>query len=454
MSRARQVCALLLGLFFPLAAALGQYSFTDQNPVSSISGQFSISDLQDDPEAPLDPDLAANTNLIHLNTALLAVAAERFKLSLWQQLGLPPATAWSGRIHLRLHPARWRDETVTITATPFLNRWSYKVELPDLISETRYARALSGVLLLELANRAAPPDGHSTELPAWLVDGLAEQILAADREEIVLSAPVKKDGRMGADRVNHAERGRDALAGARPVLQNLPVLTFDQLSWPTDAQMEGADGGAYLASAQVFQSELLNLKNGREKMRAFVTELPAHYNWQTAFYHAFGEDFHGPLDVEKWWALRVVNFAAQATGPRWTTDASLARLRELLSVPVEYRGSSNTLPGHAEISLQAALKNLAPAQRDLVLQTKARDLAMVELRLAPPFGGLADGYRQTLEVFLGEAVIVSRPSVATKHGVTVDERSRVAEALKKLDALDLRRRIDESHAVVHLTGTP
>jgi len=90
----------------------------------------------------------------------------------------------------------------------------------------------------------------------------------------------------------------------------------------------------------------------------------------------------------------------------------------------------------------------------LVLQTKARDLAMVELRLAPPFGGLADGYRQTLEVFLGEAVIVSRPSVATKHGVTVDERSRVAEALKKLDALDLRRRIDESHAVVHLTGTP
>ncbi len=56
--------------------------------------------------------------------------------------------------------------------------------------------------------------------------------------------------------------------------------------------------------------ELLGLKNGPAKLRALLAELPAHLNWQTAFFDAFDEDFKRPLDVEKWWALRVVNFAA------------------------------------------------------------------------------------------------------------------------------------------------
>ena len=89
MNRARQGCALFLGLFFPLAVALGQYSFTDQNPVSSVSGQFVVASLSAGGAAPRDADLEADTNLIHLNTALLAVAAERFKSSLRQQLGIP-----------------------------------------------------------------------------------------------------------------------------------------------------------------------------------------------------------------------------------------------------------------------------------------------------------------------------------------------------------------------------
>jgi len=62
------------------------------------------------------------------------------------ELGLPADTSWSGKIYLRLHPARSPDETVTITSSPFLNHWNYEVDLPDLLSKTRYARALSGVL--------------------------------------------------------------------------------------------------------------------------------------------------------------------------------------------------------------------------------------------------------------------------------------------------------------------
>ena len=49
-----------------------------------------------------------------------------------------------------------------------------------------------------------------------------------------------------------------ALAAARRVLQDRPALTFDQLSWPDDAQLSGDDGGVYRASAQLFVNALLS----------------------------------------------------------------------------------------------------------------------------------------------------------------------------------------------------
>lgn len=428
-------------------AAQGQFSFTDQNTVSSVSGQFVVSSEVDSgaPPPQLNPD--ANTNIVQLKTALLAVSAERFKLALWRQLGIAADAGWSGRIFLRLHPARSLDETVTITTSQFLNRWNYEVGLPDSLWRMRYARTLSSVLLLELANRHAPPDGHSAEVPAWLVDGLAAQVLEVAGDETVLTAPGKKGNEIAVNRVNTAERGLDALVLTRQILRNAPALTFDQLSWPTDDQMTGADGGVYLASAQLFLNQLLVQKNGRDRLRAMVLDLPNHMNWQTAFFQAFGSDFKRPLDVEKWWALQVVNFARRTPGPRWTLDVSLARLEDMLSVPVEMRNVSNALPAHAEISLQAALKNLNPNQRDAILRNKVRDLALVELRLAPPFGSLADGYRTVLADFLGETPRAHPGSAGAKHGVPPDPRINLAVTLKRLDALDFRRRNAEDQTL-------
>ena len=254
------------------------------------------------------------------------------------------------------------------------------------------------------------------------------------------------------NRINQVEHNFDSLATARPILQTLPVLTYDQLSWPADRQMEGADGGAYLASAQLFQYDLLQLKNGREKMRDLLQKLPAYMNWQTPFFLVFGNYFKQPLDVEKWWALQVVNFVARAPGPRWTTDVSLARLDELMSVPVEFRSESNALPSHAEISLQDALKNLEPAQRETVLRTKVRDFAVVEFLLSPPYGDLADGYRTTLTDFLGESKPNPRANVTNRHASQMIHKAGLADTLARLDALDRRRREAETRTIVNLSG--
>jgi len=442
-----QRVALVAGLLFSLAVARGQYAATGPDTVGSVSGQFQVKVVGTPPPfRTLSPN--GDTNVLQLKPALLAVSAERFKGSLWEQLGIAPNADWSGKIFIDVYPARSLDDEETIISTPFLNHWNYRVDLPDLLWKTRYARAMSGVVLLELANRRAAPNGHSAEVPAWLVDGLAQQVLAVDGEKILLAIPKQKGDRPIASRLNRSESSFDPLADARRILQNTPALTFDQLSWPSAEQMTGQDGGVYYASAQLFVAQLLELKNGREKMRNFIADMPAYLNWQIAFFQAFGADLKRPIDVEKWWALRVLDFAARGPGPRWTTEVSLNRLQELLSVPVEFRNASNSLPLYTDISLQLALQNLSAQQRDDIIRTKARDLALVELRLAPPFGELADGYRRTLIDFLGEMVSVARPSAANKHGVPVSRSATVAETIKNLDALDARRRAAEANVEI------
>jgi len=450
MTGLRQRVALVFGLFFVLAVARAEVASMDPGTVASVSGQFFISSTEgtSQPYSSLNP--TGDTNIIQLKPTLLAISAERFKISLWHQLGIEPDASWSGKIFLAMHPARSLDETETITIMPFLDHWNYRIDLPDVLSKTRYARLLSGVLLLEIANRHARPGGRAAEIPSWLVDGLARQILAEDGEKVLLAIPLQKGRELPAGRLNQLERGIDSLAPARQILQNNSALTFDQLSWPTDSQMNGADGGIYYASTQLFLTELLQLKNGKEKLHSMVADLANHLNWQIAFFRAFAPDFKNQVAVDKWWALRVVNFVSHSNGPRWTTETTIARMRELLSVPVEFRNGSNSLPSHADVSLQIALQNLNPEQRESVVRTKARDFALIELRLTPPFGELADAYRVALEDFLGESRNVGRPSVMNKHIAPVTRKSTVADTIKRLNSLDVRWRAEESKATVAL----
>jgi hypothetical protein len=439
MSWPRQGCALLGSLIISLTVAHGQNGFTGQNPIQSVSGQFVVSSQTEDAPNFFRSNFSTATNVIRLEPAFLAVSAERYKASVWRLLGLKPDSSWRGKIFLSLHPARSADESVTITSTPFLNTWTYRVDLPDALTRTRYARALAAVLLLEIANREAASTGHSAEIPAWLTDGIACQTLATDGDNIILTTPPKSlDGKPQGHFVQ-TEHGMDAMSEARKALADFPALTFDQLSWPTEAQMTGADGGVYFASAQLFVLDLLQLKNGAEKMRTLLAQLPACQNWQTAFFKGFRQDFQRPLDVEKWWSLRVVAFAAHASGPRWTETVSRERMAELLSVPVEFRHDSNSLPSHAEISLQAALRSLALEQRTAVMETKLRDLEIAVFQIAPEYAALADGYRAVLAEFLGERKPPAS-SITNKHNVEQPQRASLADTQKKLDALDLRRR--------------
>jgi hypothetical protein len=435
------VQSLLAGgaLFLP-AFARGQLLPPDMNSVHSASGQFIV--IGPAPSSPPTylPVGTTNANLVRLEPALLSVSAERIKQSLWHELGIEPNAPFQGKIFLALHPAQSPDEDVTIVSQPLLGGWNYRVELPDVLPQARFLRAMTGVLLLELANRNATA-ARAAEIPAWLADGLSQQLSDAGLPEVVLSAPRKLVNGLPQSRTVATRRGLDPLAGARRVLRDHAALTFAQLSWPTDAQLRGTDGGTYLASAQMFVSELLDLKNGPVHLRAMLAALPGCYNWQTAFQTAFRENFPQPLDVEKWWALQVVSFAAYDPGPWWTPAVSRERLDGILSVPVEVWTASNALPVRTEVSLQAFIRNFEPPRQTAILQTKLRDLELAQLRMAAPLAALTAEYRQALAGYLGQNK-ESRQPPWSKH--PLPQKTSAKATLKKLDALDARRRTIES----------
>ena len=409
---------------------------------SSVSGQFIV--IGANPVRPSARRVAAtNADFVRLEPALLAVSAERVKQPLWRKLGIDPMTPWRGRIFLALHPAAAPDENVTIISSRFAGVWNYRVELPDVLSRTSLTRALTGAVLLELANRNNPGD-HSAEIPAWLTEGLSQQLLA-DAPEMIMSPPDEFVNGLLENRIIANQRGVDALAKARPVLQDHPALTFEQLSWPDDAQLRGDDGGVYRASAQLFVSGLLALNDGAENLRAMLQMLPRCYNWQTAFRAAFAADFPQPVDLEKWWALQTVSFAARDAGPLWTPAASRDKLDEILSVPVEMRSAPTNLPAHAAISLQAVIRNFDFDRQTAILQTRLRDLELAHWRMAPQFAVLTDAYRRALADYLGglnDAASASAHRRQTPAGAP--SKASAAATVKKLDALDAQRRTMET----------
>jgi hypothetical protein len=414
----------------------------------SVSGQFAVISARQVSPLARRPAVLANADLVRLEPALLAVSAERIKESVWRDLGV--SGRWRGQIFLALHPALSLDENVTIVTTRFGNTWNCRVELPDIVSRTRLARALTGAVLLELANRNA--GAHSAEIPAWLVDGLAQQLLASGTPGMILSPPTKTENGLLANRIIAVERGVDPLAGARRVLQQQPPLTFEQLNWPTDAQLSGGDGGIYRASAQLFASKVLELNDGADRLRAMLQMLPRYYNWQTAFRAAFRADFPQPVDLEKWWALQTVSFLARDAGPAWTPAVSRDKLDAILSVPVEMRPASNSLPVHAEISLQVVVRSFDAARQAAILQTKLRDLELAQLRMAPQLAGLSDEYRRALADYLGQNKNAP-PARQIKHAPVSSPKGDMDAVLKKLDELDARRRTVES-AIKPEAGIP
>jgi hypothetical protein len=398
----------------------------------STSGQFSVLRESAMAASPVAALLETDRSFVKLDPTLLPVSCERVKGALLSELGAP--TAWLGKIIVGLYPATSPVDRVAITPEQFPDGWQYYVMLPNPVGRARYVQGLVQVLLLEMANRNTR--GHTAEIPMWLSEGLAQQLLFAYTNQIFL--PVPEDSSSGikfaityvdARRANPLEQAHRLLRAGTP-------LTFQQLSWPTSEQLAGEAWDLYAGSAQLFVNALLGLRGGAESLRAMIAELPQHYNWQFAFLHAFRAYFQRPLDVEKWWALQVVRFRGLELTETWPLDESWQKLDEILRPRVQIRLDTNDLPMHADVTLQTMLRDWEQPRQAQTLRLKLDELSVLRVRVAPQVVPVLDDYRQTLQIYLQK---YGQAGTLPPFRKKADQDHAVEEALKRLDALDAVR---------------
>jgi hypothetical protein len=162
--------------------------------------------------------------------------------------------------------------------------------------------------------------------------------------------------------------------------------------------------------------------------------LPRRYNWQFAFFDGFEAHFKKPLDVEKWWALQLVQFTGRDLMQTWTVEESWNKLDEILHASVGVRVRPNDLPLPTEVSLQTILREWDQTSQGQVFQRKLQELDTLRLHVAQEVIALVDDYRQVIGAYLEKRDAPRAFSFLRRRTAVLDRAAKTA--IQQLDALD------------------
>jgi hypothetical protein len=436
----KQNAAILLLALLAASPVLGQ---TVGASATSRSGQFIVFNTGAGHASAAVPD----NSLVRLEPTLLAVSCERIKQALLATLNTPDQ--WRGKVRVVLHPFHAAGEDIVITSERFSDRWNYRMDLPDAIEPPRFVRALTQLLLLEMANRNTPD--QSAQLPRWLAEGLPALVLARSDLELVLPAATPGVGNHLPSRTTIRDsRPANPLKQARECLGEQPPLNLAQLGQPPAE----TDADIYRCTATIFIHELLQLKNGGPCLAALLPELPWDPDWRVAFLRAFHSHFEREVDLAKWWSLQSTFIAGRTPAKTWTRAESLRKLDETLRCPLQVQLATNDEPFHTDVPLQAILQGWELPQQTSLLRDKMNQLSALRLRTASDLASLVEQYRRVLETYLqksgvaGAAPAPHNPPPGGRHPASSPMKPLPAisarnpllkDTLLQLDALDQRR---------------
>ncbi len=425
-NRTRADCGLRVGVWLALAfvavlMAPSTSALAASRSVQSVTRQFFVSATAES-TARTAAVIPVSTNLIALDSGVLAILAERIKESLLRELGAPDQ--WRGKIHFILHPATPGTIPVFVQNIRFTDAWQYQVDLHDRVDAAQLTRVVVQSLLQEMANRNAGQ--RAAELPVWLVEGLSAQVLQGGGPTLV---PQPRTRQL------YESIAPDSFQTARTVLMKQAPYTFSDLSLPSAQQVSGEGWPVYQASAQVFVAQLLSLPEGRAQLREFIARLPRYWNSQLAFIESHRAHFGTMLDVEKWWSLAALNFGNRDHFAKWSHAASLARLDDILQVPVEVQPAATAPAQAARLRHQEALEKLEyPAQRAL-LQRTAGQIQWLQLNAPPDLARLMNDYRVTLLGYLRQRDLAG--TEGPRGQPSLPAATAIKEAQQQLDLLDV-----------------
>lgn len=413
---------------------LAQFKLPELVSIRSRSGQFVV---VAPPAASPHPALApflTNRAFVRVDAPVLVVSAERVKYALLITLGAPDA--WQGKIFLHLRPAQSPADEIVVLADRFPEGWTYRLDLPDLLKSGRLLRALTDVLLLELANRNACQ--QSVTLPPWLSAGLP-RYLESQHEPALLVATADRPslaGRVRAD-VREARRAHP-LQRAHEVLRAVAPIPFAELATPGPDAVAGSNAEVYALASQLFLTELLRLPGGAARLHQFLIRLPLYPDWQSAFLEAFAPHFRESTDVERWWSLQWLHFTGRELRQTWSRAESWQKLEEWLRPPVAVRLQSEEAPLQTDVSLQTILRAWGFRQQAETLRARLAQLHNLRLRLAPEVQPVAEDYRRTLAEYVQQ---LEKKNVLGAPNPTRQARGeRLARhTIRQLDAIDAKR---------------
>ena len=344
--------AIFLCFLFVTFAGLSQAWLPNGSGVVSRSGQFTMRGIDPAVRRPFAPELATNSLLVRLEPALLTVSCERIKRALLTTLNAPDR--WRGKISVVLHPFENTDEDFVITSERFSDTWRYRLDLPDAVEPQRLVRAVTQLLLLEMANRSAGE--QSAQLPAWLAEGMPQLLLAgSDIGLVLLPAPPATENYLASRQEMRDVHPADLLKASQETLRHHAPLTLAQLGLAPE-NFTGVAGEVFRASAVLFLHELLQLPNGGADLTAMMSELPWDPDWRMALLGGFFRHFKREVDLEKWWALQTVYIAKHTPERNWSRTATLDNLNDLLLCPLDVQLGTNEPAFQTTVSLQAIIR--------------------------------------------------------------------------------------------------
>lgn len=318
----------------------------------------------------------------------LLFTADRVRESIVKEMRLPATRGHPTQCHL--HPAARNDETIVLVSERYLDGWVYRVNVPDAVEGLTAVRAFTQLTLLQYANQGAP---RSAELPTWLVEGLTLWLLSDTRGATFLN----KTSWASAPRLSaRLVVGQDRLAPVRAYLRANPALSFTDLS----GTPPGDEAGflRYQMSAQLLVAQILQAPDGRDRMAAMLRALPHCWNWQTAFLDAFG--FERLLAVEKWWSVTVAAFVGNDASVVASSEQTLARLGEILTVATDLRSQANDLPSRETLGISRLIAESDYTAHRSVIEQRLPLLTTLRRTAPPRLATVIDGYQECLQDYL------------------------------------------------------
>lgn len=430
--------AIVVGII--LAAALHGGDAVD-SPVRtavSSSAQFVVrgsTTSQNSRGGPsIEPAASTNAAIVELDPNLLAISCERIKHSLLRELGLPDL--WRARIFVAINSTMPSNRPPVIGAKFYTDGWQYQVEVPTYIDKLKLVRGMVQVMLMEIANRNAVL--RSAEIPLWLSEGLSHQIVDSTQEDLVFSTPKWTVNNVTLSMQNRQGIRPDPLKEARERLSTHAAFTFSRMGDPLPEQLPEETWKTYQACSQLFVNQLLALNGGRAAILRMLNLLPHYLNWQSAFLAAFQNIFPRLLDVEKWWAIVLVNFTGLDPMHAWSREIAVQKLDDALRPMVLVNSTAGSLPKRTRMPVQDIISQWDYLKQRIELKQITSQLVILRVKMPVEMVGLIEEYRTTIDSYISQRDQSGMPRALPGMAPLQADRL-VRNTIKRLSDLDQKR---------------